>query len=65
MIVPHDKLSPDALDAVIEEFVSRDGTETSETTVKATADATLDADVSNKVIADASSIFTDASKASG
>ena len=27
MIIPHDQLSPEALNGVIEEFVSRDGTD--------------------------------------
>ena len=28
MIIPHEKLSPEALQAIIEEFVTRDGTDT-------------------------------------
>jgi len=28
MIIPYDKLSPEALQALIEEFVTRDGTDT-------------------------------------
>lgn len=34
MIVPHEKLSHDALDSVIEEYVTRDGTELSEASAK-------------------------------
>ena len=37
MIVPHDRLSADALAGIIEEYVTRDGTETSKATTKATA----------------------------
>ena len=35
MIVPHRSLSPEALAAVIEEYVSRDGTESTDASVKA------------------------------
>jgi len=35
VIVPHARLSPDALAAVIEEYVTRDGTEHSEASAKA------------------------------
>ena len=34
MIIPHDQLSPDALEGVIEEYVTRDGTELSEASTK-------------------------------
>lgn len=34
MIVPHDRLSPEALTAVIEEYVTRDGTEFTDATTK-------------------------------
>lgn len=36
MIVPYDRLSPEALQAVIEEYVTRDGTEHTESATKAT-----------------------------
>jgi uncharacterized protein YheU (UPF0270 family) len=39
MIIPHSRLSSDALAGVIEEYVTRDGTEVSEGKVKATAGA--------------------------
>jgi uncharacterized protein YheU (UPF0270 family) len=35
VIVPHQRLSPAALDGVIEEYVTRDGTELSEAAAKA------------------------------
>ncbi len=37
MIVPHQRLSPEALDGLVEEFVTRDGTELGEASVKAAA----------------------------
>jgi uncharacterized protein YheU (UPF0270 family) len=37
MIIAHDDLSRDALDGVIEEYVTRDGTELSDATTKAAA----------------------------
>jgi uncharacterized protein YheU (UPF0270 family) len=37
MIIPHHSLSPDALDGVIEEYVTRDGTELSDAATKTAA----------------------------